>query len=266
MAGDAQAAAQDPVELARLRRVRLAGAQRMVVADDGGEQRLDPGTAAQRANVVDALVAEDHATDAVAGVEGHPGGDRSQLRGGRRLEAALRAEIHAHALVHQQQGRPVALLGEGAHERLAVAQRGFRIDMAQVVAGDVVAQFVEAQPASAQARCMVAGKHAGQRLARDEAEPAGALLLRHQLGQRHVDEAIGDGCVLRHGALPFRPESPPCRAGGRSPGRRSRHRPPRRRTAAGDGAAPDAIRRARRPAKRSRCRSARRGRATPGPG
>ncbi|MNT32902.1 hypothetical protein D3C72_1688060 [compost metagenome] len=142
--------AQHAVEPAGDLAVGAPGAQSMVGAHHRREERLDPGPAAQRPNMLHLTIAEDHATDAVTGVERHPGGQRRQLRRRDRLEAAPGAEIHGHALVHQQQRRPVALLGEGAHKGLAVAQRGAPVEVAQIVTGNVAAQFIEAQATATQ--------------------------------------------------------------------------------------------------------------------
>ncbi|MNP49229.1 hypothetical protein D3C76_1434020 [compost metagenome] len=97
------------------------------------------------------LVIKHQATDAVTGMKGYPRRQGCQFSGDHRFETALGAEEHTHALIDQNQGWPVTLFGEGAHEGLAVAQRGAPVEVAQIVTGNVAAQFIEAQATATQA-------------------------------------------------------------------------------------------------------------------
>ncbi|MCY1431700.1 hypothetical protein D9M71_476750 [compost metagenome] len=161
------------------------------------------------------LVIKDHATDAVTGVKRDPRRQGRKLSRDDRFETALGAEEHAHALIDQNQGWAVTLFGEGAHEGLAVAQRGAPVEVAQIVTGNVAAQFIEAQATATQARSMVAGENARQRLARKKAQAADAVLQCHQLAERGIDEAIR--LQVRH---EIRPGSRRDRAAGQALDRR----------------------------------------------
>ncbi|MNE59436.1 hypothetical protein D3C80_1545290 [compost metagenome] len=202
---------------------------------NGRAQRLHPCPAAQRLDVHHLLIVEHQPAHPITGLQGDPCRQRGKLGSGDRLETAPGAEVHVHALIDQQQRWPVALFGEGAHERLAIAQRSAPVEVAQIIAGDVTAKLVETQAPAPQAGGMIARQDARQRLTRQKTQTSHAVFEGHQLAQRGVDETV---LGRLHGLAPLRPGWRRCPAAGRSPGRLRCHRRPRRRRAAGDGAIP----------------------------
>ena len=84
------------------------------------------------------------------------------------------AEEHRLALVDEEQRRAVALLARHPDVGAAGAGGDLPVDGADVVAGQVDAEFLEFEPAAAHPRRPAAGKGAADRLAGKEVEAAGA--------------------------------------------------------------------------------------------
>ena len=144
---------QRRVELRVVRRARLVGAERPVHRRDRAQDRMHAArgcaAAAMRSTRV---VVEDDRPDPIAGAERHPGAERRELGRDDRLHRAHRAEEHRHALIDDEDRRAVALLGVGAHLRLAGAERHLPVDGPDVVAREVGADLVEVEAAAAEAR------------------------------------------------------------------------------------------------------------------
>ncbi|MNQ84380.1 hypothetical protein D3C85_995060 [compost metagenome] len=81
--GQCQALLQNLVELPFVFTVGVASAELLILPRDAAAQRLDALAAAQWGDAVDTLVVEHQATDPVAGIEHHPGGQGAKFGGKR---------------------------------------------------------------------------------------------------------------------------------------------------------------------------------------
>ena len=155
---------------------------------------------------------------AVALIGDAKGGQRRTFRRCHRFHVEHRTEEHRHALVDDDERGAVAFLGIDAHMGFAGAGRHLPVDGAHVIRRQVVAQFLEVQPASAQARSMATVQHAARGLARQEADPSCLRLepaqmrkidrnARIRAGRRRGGRKSGSyaGGTILHGVRSVRP-------------------------------------------------------------
>ena len=133
------------------------------------------------------MVVEYDAADSVANGEDTKGGKRGRLRRCHRFHVEARAEEHGHALVDQEQGGPVALLGVDADMRLALAGGHLPVDRTHVVARQVAANFFEVEATPTHPRGVASVEHTLRRLARQKGQGARLALEPAQMRQSRIN-------------------------------------------------------------------------------
>ncbi len=127
--------------------------------------------AARRHHGVDAVAVEQRA-DAVAVAREDAREHGDELGGDRALLLRLRAEVDRRRQVDQEPRGDLALLVVLAHVRRLQARGDVPVDVADVVAPDVLAQVGEVEPVAAEERPVVAVQHAVETADHRPLEPA----------------------------------------------------------------------------------------------
>lgn len=150
--------------------------ERVVLFEDRAEDAVNRGAAALRTDFGDAGIVEDQGPDAILLRENTPGAERGRLRSGDGFHVSDTSEKHGDALIDEEQDGALAFLGVNAAVSLARANRDFPVDLADVIAGKVPADFLEVQAPAAQTRSVTAGEERVDGLAGEETEAAGVVL------------------------------------------------------------------------------------------
>ena len=125
---DTRDAVQDYVELARRGRSLPVRVQCDVLFDNRLEQRVGRPAASPGDEFYVGVIVEHDAADPIARVEDTKRRNGGSLGRGHRFHVELRAEEHRHALVHNQQRRPISLFGKDAHMGATGARRRLPVD------------------------------------------------------------------------------------------------------------------------------------------
>jgi len=165
-------AAQRTVQALLGRRIGPLGGQVGIRRRHCSQECTDPVAASQGFERPYPAIVEHKTADAVPSPVGYPRGNRGQPRRDGALECTHGAEVHAHALVHDDHRGTVTFLGVRTHERLAVAQRCAQVQAAQVITGHVTPKLRKIQPPAPQPGPMWAREHAAKGLVREKRQSA----------------------------------------------------------------------------------------------
>ncbi len=133
------------------------------------------------------VVAEDHRADTVTDLQRTPRPQRRDFRGGGGFGRSRTAKEHRCALIDDQQHGPLAFFAVDPDMRLSQTGGGPPVDRTDVIAGAVIAQFLESQPAASQPRRVPAAEQTVHRLARQQRETLRVELQPDQMVERRVN-------------------------------------------------------------------------------
>jgi hypothetical protein len=141
---------QHTVEHCRVRLAPRVDAQRVVFLHHRFEDAQHLLLAAVWWNLDHICIIEHKRADAVSSLQHAPRRQRRHFCRDHRLHRPATAEKHTLALIDDEQHGPVALFGVDADMRLAGTGGDAPVHIADVVAGQVTADLLEVQSASAQ--------------------------------------------------------------------------------------------------------------------